>query len=383
MRIHIDEPTGAINLSSFHLYGWIADDHSISGIDARINGKQFRVFRYHRPDVAKAYPGCETTGFSVFVRLACIPNPDQVTIQILSGSAEQVFERVIKVASIALENVQKDENTRSEKRQWLLPRVSCVRCGGSLSAAAECSLCGHAYENGPILDFIPPGFSRESDLEFNGAICSHGYDRDVERIIAHAEKMGGKVLDCGAGWRQSVRGSVITTEIFPYPTTDVLAVNQRLPFKDGVFDAVLSLHVLEHVPDPFTCAGELYRVLRPGGTLFAVTPMIVPEHGFPHHFFNPTREGLARLFRTTAKDAHIFVPAMGHPINGVISVLDLYQNSLPEPQRQKFLSMTVREILARSIEAWIREDIATALSEVGRMRLAANICIELVKHSQE
>jgi hypothetical protein len=107
--------------------------------------------------------------------------------------------------------------------------------------------------------------------------------------------------------------------------------------------------------------------------------MIVPEHGFPHHFFNPTREGLLRLFGASAEKARVFVPAMGHPINGIWSVLGLYRDCLPEPERSKFLSMTVADIMAQPIEQWIRQDIARALSEEGRARLAANWCIEIVK----
>jgi SAM-dependent methyltransferase len=42
----------------------------------------------------------------------------------------------------------------------------------------------------------------------------------------------------------------------------------RLPFADGEFDAVLSLGVLEHVPDPDGSLAELHRVLQPEGTLY-------------------------------------------------------------------------------------------------------------------
>jgi hypothetical protein len=122
-------------------------------------------------------------------------------------------------------------------------------------------------------------------------------------------------------------------------------------------------------------------VLKPGGTILACTPMIVPLHGFPHHFFNPTHEGLARLFGTTtqAKNVRIYMPVSGHPINGLRMVLDTYQGALPEPERTKFLSMTVSDILAKPLEVWVGEDIATAMSEDGRFKLAANFSIEIVK----
>lgn len=376
MRIHLDQPAGVIDTSFFHLRGWVAGEGPIAEIETDINGQRVPVFRHVRPDVARAFPDCHTSGFSTFVRLSQIPCADKVEIRILSGGAN--YAREVALSPSALESIPRDEEARREKRAWILSRVVCLLCGGELNGAARCLSCGHAYgtREAAALNFIPPSHAAEP---FGGAVCSHGYDGDVERIVGRVENAGGKVLDCGAGLRPTVRRAVVTTEIFENPSTDVLALNERLPFKDNVFDAVLSLHVLEHVPDPFACARELERVLKPGGTLYAVTPMIVPGHGYPYHFFNPTREGLARLFHTSAAEARIFIPAIGHPINGVHSVLNLYHLSLPAPQREKFLSMTVRDLLSESIEHWIAQDIATAMYEEDRAILAANFAIELVK----
>jgi SAM-dependent methyltransferase len=44
----------------------------------------------------------------------------------------------------------------------------------------------------------------------------------------------------------------------------------RLEYADGFFDVVTSDGVLEHVPDDVASTGEIYRILRPGGT-FVVT----------------------------------------------------------------------------------------------------------------
>jgi SAM-dependent methyltransferase len=45
-----------------------------------------------------------------------------------------------------------------------------------------------------------------------------------------------------------------------------------LPFRDGAFDAVVCLDVLEHVPDEAAVVAEIARVLRPGGTLIVSVP---------------------------------------------------------------------------------------------------------------
>ena len=46
---------------------------------------------------------------------------------------------------------------------------------------------------------------------------------------------------------------------------------QRIPFQDGVFDAVVANNMLYHVPDLPLALSEVARVLKPGGSLYAAT----------------------------------------------------------------------------------------------------------------
>lgn len=50
----------------------------------------------------------------------------------------------------------------------------------------------------------------------------------------------------------------------------VQADGQRLPFRDGCFDVVLAVGVLEHLTNPTAMIAESDRVLRPGGAAFFV-----------------------------------------------------------------------------------------------------------------
>ncbi|MBN2274397.1 MAG: methyltransferase domain-containing protein [Bacteroidales bacterium] len=50
-----------------------------------------------------------------------------------------------------------------------------------------------------------------------------------------------------------------------YDITDV-------PEKDGCFDLIICFHVLEHIPDDRKAIRELYRILKPGGTVLIQTP---------------------------------------------------------------------------------------------------------------
>lgn len=73
----------------------------------------------------------------------------------------------------------------------------------------------------------------------------------------------------------------------------------EIPYESNKFDVAITFDVLEHVADPRRSLAELYRVLKPGGTLFAVFPLY--RGMFSHHldyvtltpglhlFFSPER----------------------------------------------------------------------------------------------
>ena len=50
-----------------------------------------------------------------------------------------------------------------------------------------------------------------------------------------------------------------------------------LPFEDAEFDHVIASEVLEHIPDDVAAIAELYRVLKPGGTIAVSVPRRWPE----------------------------------------------------------------------------------------------------------
>ena len=48
--------------------------------------------------------------------------------------------------------------------------------------------------------------------------------------------------------------------------------------------------------DPFTAAGELVRVTRPGGLILTEVAFLQPLHAVPYHYFNMTYWGVSQLF---------------------------------------------------------------------------------------
>ncbi|ROU07441.1 class I SAM-dependent methyltransferase [Lysobacter enzymogenes] len=198
-------------------------------------------------------------------------------------------------------------------------------------------------QSGHCLDCLDDALRTQFDLIPTDKVSSHDYDDRALALIA--EHRDGLVLDCGAGLRNVYYRNVVNCEIVAYDSTDVLAAAERLPFVDGCFDAVLSLNVLEHVKDPFQAARELLRVLKPGGRLMCVAPFLQPLHGYPHHYYNMTRQGLENLF-APLDERRVEIYGAMRPIWSLQWFLSVYHAGLPEDQAARFASMTVAELLA-------------------------------------
>ena len=81
-----------------------------------------------------------------------------------------------------------------------------------------------------------------------------------------------RVLDVGCGINK-YPGSVGIDRI-PGTAADVLVDVDHLPypFRDGTFDHVRAVHVIEHVADVIRTMEEFHRLLRTGGTVYIATP---------------------------------------------------------------------------------------------------------------
>jgi ubiquinone/menaquinone biosynthesis C-methylase UbiE len=128
-----------------------------------------------------------------------------------------------------------------------------------------------------------------------------GYPHTYTRLLDELHRRGvldrrrpsARVLDCGLGtgtlaaaFARAVPGVTIVTGIdislavLHHAAANLAAAGftaalQRadarcLPYRDGIFDTVLSAHMLEHLSAPRVALGEMTRVLRPGGLLIVV-----------------------------------------------------------------------------------------------------------------
>lgn len=125
------------------------------------------------------------------------------------------------------------------------------------------------------------------------------------RIPAGIANVSGVLLDIGAAdrWIESRLPTSVDYVALDYPSTgrdlygahpNVFADAAHLPFPNGVFDGVICLEVLEHVPEPAIVMKEIERVLKPGGCAWISMPFLYPLHDAPFDFQRYTEYGLRR-----------------------------------------------------------------------------------------
>lgn len=229
-------------------------------------------------------------------------------------------------------------------------------------------------------DFLTDSLRAEFNIIDTDAISSHDYLPDPLRVIAaHAD---GLVLDFGSGKRGTYYSNVVNYDVVDYDTTDVIGVGESLPFRDNSFDAVISTAVLEHVKDPWRCAAEIARVLKPGGELWAAVAFMSPVHGYPHHYFNMTAQGLRAIF-----EPHLSIEAQDAPsIMGALPslrwILLTWARAMPPDLEAKFRNLRIADVLGplREVE---RADWVTALPKATEMALATCTTISARKRTAE
>ncbi|MDD4915698.1 MAG: methyltransferase domain-containing protein [Methylococcales bacterium] len=227
-------------------------------------------------------------------------------------------------------------------------------------------------ENENSFDFLTSELRDQFSIIDATAVSSNGYDSDVMALIE--KHKNGLILDCGAGSRDVYYYNVVNFEIVPYYSTDVLGVGEVLPFKTNSFDAVLSFAVLEHVKNPWLCAQEIVRVLKPGGDLICAVPFLQPMHGYPHHYYNMTATGLTNLFIDDINIVRHEVPDYLLPIWSLTWILDSWANGLEETDRTEFVNLKVSDLMGNPI-SYLSSKFVRGLNKEKNMEIASGTVI--------
>jgi SAM-dependent methyltransferase len=108
---------------------------------------------------------------------------------------------------------------------------------------------------------------------------------------------GGTVGQGMAPLYEDSEARIIAFDIYHTPDVHFIADAHTIPMADESIDAVVIQAVLEHVLQPAAVVAEIWRVLRPGGVVYAETPFLQHVHEGAYDFTRFTESGHRFLFR--------------------------------------------------------------------------------------
>ncbi|HUR80227.1 MAG TPA: class I SAM-dependent methyltransferase [Thermoanaerobaculia bacterium] len=209
--------------------------------------------------------------------------------------------------------------------------VVCPRCRGALEGSWDALRCAndacaldafHTVGRWPVLVDFDDSILDEQRILASGAatlaprvggvlrrlrdfLTSRPDTPDYVRRFRDAVPRGGTVLIIGGGtvgalvqpFYDDPELRVIGFDIYGTAATQFVADAHQIPAADASVDAVVIIAVLEHVLDPWRVVGEIHRVLKPGGALYAETPFLQHVHEAAYDFTRFTESGHRWLFR--------------------------------------------------------------------------------------
>jgi uncharacterized protein YbaR (Trm112 family)/SAM-dependent methyltransferase len=227
-----------------------------------------------------------------------------------------------------------------------MTRLACPHCGGSLApsngattrTALRCGNCGKSY---PVAGGVPVLLDDDSATTISEARSGAENVRLRSRMahsplmrfanatrpphpfkymrwrISRKMRMGFSALaasdtpdpvflDIGSGilgglnaegLSPYVRDHVVPLEIAPTAGVGIVGDAHKLPWRTASVDGVLIQGVLEHVVDPQRIVAEIFRVLRPGGPVYAEVPFQQHFHLDPLDLRRYTVDGFEQLFQ--------------------------------------------------------------------------------------
>lgn len=151
-------------------------------------------------------------------------------------------------------------------------------------------------------------------------------------IKKYADYVAGNVLDVGCGDKPYMHlfnkakeydGLEIESSVHPSTKADFFYDGTHFPFPNNVYDTIITNQVLEHVFTPDEFLEEIYRVLKPGGSLILTVPFIWDEHEQPYDYARYSSFGLKSLLEKNGFD--IIVQEKTSPnIATIFQILNTY-----------------------------------------------------------
>ncbi len=181
----------------------------------------------------------------------------------------------------------------------LFDLLACPTCKTAVARHADHLSCETCEIDFPILDGVPvmfpdgsvPDVVHEAELHVRDS-----YDPWVHRTILQSLPDSSPVIEIGSGNMALDDPNIIRLDVVRTPFVDIIADAHHLPFLPGSIDYIFSLAVFEHLRNPFEAAESIRETLRPGGYVYHECNFVFSYHGYPHHYFNASAQGMAEVF---------------------------------------------------------------------------------------
>ncbi|MBD3759529.1 methyltransferase domain-containing protein [Rhizorhabdus sp.] len=206
--------------------------------------------------------------------------------------------------------------------------------------------------------------------EYDDESANPGLGDFVETVRLNPDKL---YLDVGCGRRSRHFDNCLYLEVYPSVSADLIIEPAcRYPIADASLDGIGCFAVMEHMQEPWIAAEEFLRMLKPGGLVFIDYPFLVPVHGYPSHYYNATREGLARLFDRGFERIKLATEANQTPDHAIHWQLSGLAAALTdEGVRQELTGMSVGQLMAEPPGGPFWQRVLAATPDAARSMFAA------------
>jgi SAM-dependent methyltransferase len=225
--------------------------------------------------------------------------------------------------------------------------LQCPVCRDPLYAVDRCHACGESFELvGGTPRLISPRSHATVAYNFDSADSVVGDDfyeaftyplrpqqakespyhlEAAHRHVIEQLPKGARVLEIGCGggqmrrWTQEQNLTYVGTDISKTRIQEELRVHggpdflsdaHFLPFRDGMFDAVYSAALTEHIADTQLMMSEVRRVLKPGGAYLGNVSFLEPWHD--NSYFHMSPLGAYRALKRAGFEVRHVWPGVGY-----------------------------------------------------------------------
>jgi uncharacterized protein YbaR (Trm112 family)/SAM-dependent methyltransferase len=234
----------------------------------------------------------------------------------------------------------------------LLEILACPYCKVQVKREDDeltCHVCGRRY---PIVRGVPVMLLDGQDYHVTHEQelpTIDVYAPWLHRMILQSMTDAQIVVDVGSGNMALDDPCIIRMDVTLTPHTDVVADLHALPFLPGSVDYIFALAVFEHLRQPFVAAQKIYAALKPGGYAYAECNFVYPYHGYPHHYFNASIQGMQQVFAQFVELRSGVAPYQtpGFALQQVIS--SYWQGFIPRNRREVRFAQQLQAILAHPL----------------------------------